>query len=151
MEINEKLQPGLPASLPRLKPSTFRKQVDYFTTTHSFIILEWFYNPLLGPGLFFSFIIFFTQSVGLLGRKISPSQGRYIHTGQHKQGINADRHDASSGIRTHDPSVRAGEDSSCLRLRSHCDRFRTTQFYEVTTSTTTTATTTTTITHDDEK
>jgi hypothetical protein len=26
-----------------------------------------------------------TQSVGLFGRGISPSQGRYIHTGQHKQ------------------------------------------------------------------
>jgi hypothetical protein len=29
---------------------------------------------------------------------------------------------ALSGIRTHDPSVRAGEDSSCLRPRCHCDR-----------------------------
>jgi hypothetical protein len=26
------------------------------------------------------------------------------------------------GIRTHDPSVRAGEDSSCIRPRSHFDR-----------------------------
>jgi hypothetical protein len=29
---------------------------------------------------------------------------------------------ASSGIRTHDPSVRAGEDGLCLRSRGHCDR-----------------------------
>jgi hypothetical protein len=29
---------------------------------------------------------------------------------------------ASSGIRTHGPSVRASEDSSCLRPRSHCDQ-----------------------------
>jgi hypothetical protein len=29
---------------------------------------------------------------------------------------------ASSGIRTHDPSVRASEDSSCLGPRGHCDR-----------------------------
>jgi hypothetical protein len=29
---------------------------------------------------------------------------------------------ASSGIRTHDPNVWAGEDSSCLRLRIHWDR-----------------------------
>jgi hypothetical protein len=29
---------------------------------------------------------------------------------------------ALSGIRTHDPSVRAGEDGSCLRPRDHCDR-----------------------------
>jgi hypothetical protein len=29
---------------------------------------------------------------------------------------------ALSGIRTHDASVRAGDDSSCLRPRSDCDR-----------------------------
>jgi hypothetical protein len=29
---------------------------------------------------------------------------------------------ASSGIRTHDPSVRAAKDSSCLRERGHSDR-----------------------------
>jgi hypothetical protein len=29
---------------------------------------------------------------------------------------------ALSGIRTHDPSLRAKEDSSCLRPRGHCDR-----------------------------
>jgi hypothetical protein len=38
---------------------------------------------LLGPGLVFSFVIFFTQTVGLLGRVISPSQGRYLHIEQH--------------------------------------------------------------------
>jgi hypothetical protein len=31
----------------------------------------------------------FTQSVALLGRGISPSQGRYLHTGLHKHRINA--------------------------------------------------------------
>jgi hypothetical protein len=74
-------------------------------------------------GCFFSFLIY-TQSVGLLGRVISPSQGLYLHTGQHKHRVNAhtDIH-ASSGIRTHIPSVLAGEDGSCLRLRGHCDRY----------------------------
>jgi hypothetical protein len=44
---------------------------------------------------------FFTQTVGLFGRGISPSQGRYLQTGQHKHRINAhtDIH-ALSGIRT---------------------------------------------------
>jgi hypothetical protein len=28
---------------------------------------------------------------------------------------------ALSGFRTHEPSVRASEDSSCLRPRGHCD------------------------------
>jgi hypothetical protein len=42
-------------------------------------------------GRFFSFLIY-TQSVGPLGRGISPSQGRYLHTEQHKHGINAYKH-----------------------------------------------------------
>jgi hypothetical protein len=57
---------------------------NIFHFIHSFIH-QWLYSPLLGPGLFFSFVIFFTQTVGLLGRVISTSQGRYLHTGQHKQ------------------------------------------------------------------
>jgi hypothetical protein len=75
------------------------------------------------PGLFFSFAIFFTQMVGLLGQVISPSQGRYLNTEQHKHRVNAytDIH-ALSGIRTHDPSIRASEAISCLRPRGHCDR-----------------------------
>jgi hypothetical protein len=45
----------------------------------------------------------FTQSVGLLGRGISLSQGSYLHTGHSKRRINAhtDIH-ASRGIRTYD-------------------------------------------------
>jgi hypothetical protein len=66
----------------------------------------------------------FSQTVGLLGRVISPSQGRYRHTGQHKHRINAYTPNihALSGIRIHEPSVRASEDSWCLRPRSYCDR-----------------------------
>jgi hypothetical protein len=73
--------------------------------------------------LFFSFVIFLTLTVRLLGRVTSPSQGRYLHTEQHKDRKNAhtDIH-ALSGIRTHDPSVRASEDRSCLRSRVHRDR-----------------------------
>jgi hypothetical protein len=56
------------------------------------------------------------QSVGLLRRGISPSQGRYLTNTR-----NTEIH-ALSGIRTHDPSVRAGEDISCHRPRGHCDR-----------------------------
>jgi hypothetical protein len=60
--------------------------------------------------------------VGLLGRGISPSQSRYLHTEHHKHKINAHNIDihALSGIRTHDPSVSSGEDSSCLRPRGQC-------------------------------
>jgi hypothetical protein len=54
---------------------------------------------------------------------ISPSQGRYLRTGKHKHVINAHTDiRALSGVRTYDPSFRAGEESSCLRPRGHCDR-----------------------------
>jgi hypothetical protein len=47
------------------------------------LLLLWLYSSLLGLGRFISFLIIYT--LGLLGRGISPSQGRYLHTGQHKQ------------------------------------------------------------------
>jgi hypothetical protein len=99
---------------------------------HSFIH-QWLYSHLLGLRLFFSFVIFFTQSVGLLGRGISPSQGRCLHTGQHKHRIktHTDVH-ALSVIRTHDPSFWASEDSSGLTPRGHCDvRFQNPECYNV--------------------
>jgi hypothetical protein len=63
------------------------------------ILFLWLYSPLLGPGRFFSLLILYT--VGM-------TPWTDIH--------------ATSDIRTHDPNVRAGEDSSCLRLRGHCDQ-----------------------------
>jgi hypothetical protein len=72
------------------------KAVIYRTSiSHSFIhssIHQWLYSLLLGPGLFFSFVIFFTQTVGLLGRGISPSQSRYLHTDQNKQNKRTYKH-----------------------------------------------------------
>jgi hypothetical protein len=93
--------------------------INYFHFIHQRL-----YSLLLGPDLFFSFVIFFfTQTVGLLGRGIRLSQGRYLHTGQHKHGINAHTNShALSGIRTHDPNIQVNEDSSCLRLGVHFDR-----------------------------
>jgi hypothetical protein len=61
--------------------------------------------------------------MGLFGRMISQSQGRYLHTEQHKHRINAHTQTSMPRvIRTHKPSARAGEDRSCLRPRGHCDR-----------------------------
>jgi hypothetical protein len=37
----------------------------------------------------------FSQTIGLLGREISSSQGRYLNTGRHKHRINADTHQTS--------------------------------------------------------
>jgi hypothetical protein len=63
----------------------------------------------------FSFSWAYTQSVGLLKRGSSPSQGLYLHR---IDAHNTDIH-ALGGIRTYDPRVRASEDSSCFRPRGH--------------------------------
>jgi hypothetical protein len=55
------------------------------------IYLSMALRPLLDLRCYFSFLIF-TQSVGLLGRGISPSQGRHIHTGQHKENERTHKH-----------------------------------------------------------
>jgi hypothetical protein len=82
-------------------------------------------QPLVGPCPLLQFRNLFIQTVGLLGRVIRLSQGRYLHQEQHKHRINAHTDiKALSGIRTHDPSARASEDNSCLRPRGHCDRHR---------------------------
>jgi hypothetical protein len=97
-----------------------------WTTTEIYIVTRAtcrFYSPLLGLSLFVSSVIFLTQTVGFLRRVISPSQGRYLHTGRHKHRINAhtDTH-AFSGIRTHEHRIRGSEVSSYLTPRDHCDR-----------------------------
>jgi hypothetical protein len=46
------------------------------------ILSQWLLQPLQGLNLFFSSVIIFIQTVGLLGKAISPSQGRDLHTGQ---------------------------------------------------------------------
>jgi hypothetical protein len=48
-------------------------------------------TALVDLGRFFSYLIYI-QSVRLLGRGISSSQGFYLHTGQHKHRINGHRH-----------------------------------------------------------
>jgi hypothetical protein len=65
------------------------------------------------------------QLVGILVRGISPSQGRYlhIHNNTNKEKTQTNTH-ALSRIRTHHPSVRAIENSWCLRPRGQCDRHK---------------------------
>jgi hypothetical protein len=80
-------------------------------------------QPFVGPWPLFQFVTFFTQTIELLGWGISPAQGRFLQTGQHKHRINAHKgNNVLNGIRTHDPSVQASEDGSCLRPRGHRDR-----------------------------
>jgi hypothetical protein len=91
--------------------------------SYNFVFIhQWLHSPLLCPGLFFSSVIFFIQSVGLLGRVINPSQGRYLHRTTQAQNKRTQGIHALSRIRTHDPTARASEYSSCLRPRGHCDQ-----------------------------
>jgi hypothetical protein len=79
-------------------------------------IYLWLYSSLLGLGSFFSYLIF---STGLRGRAISPSQGRYFHTGEHKHRINAHRHSCLKW----DSNPRSQRLSGWRRfMRGHCDR-----------------------------
>jgi hypothetical protein len=56
-------------------------------------LFQWLCQPIQGPGLLFSSIIIVSQTVGLLGRLISPSQGLYL-TQDNTNRINARTHQA---------------------------------------------------------
>jgi hypothetical protein len=86
-------------------------------------IHQWLYRPLFRPWSLLQFPNLFYAFDRTPWTRISPSQGLYLHTGQHKHRINAhtDIH-ALSGIQTHHPSFRASEGISCLRPDGHCDR-----------------------------
>jgi hypothetical protein len=61
------------------------------------------------------------ESVGLVGREISPTQGFYLHTVQHKHRINARRHLCFEWIWIHDINIWEGRNSLCLWPLGHCD------------------------------
>jgi hypothetical protein len=75
---------------------------------------QWLFQSILGPGLI-QLHNHFSQMAGLLGQVIRTTQT------QNKRIYTPNIHDLS-GIRTHDPSVKASKDSSCLKPHSYCDR-----------------------------
>jgi hypothetical protein len=79
---------------------------------------QWALQSMMNLGLCFTVFQPYTQSVGLVGCG-SARRKAISYTGQHKQRINIH---ALSGIRTHDSSVWADEDSPCLRPLGYCDR-----------------------------
>jgi hypothetical protein len=114
--------PGSNPSRRSRKPATNRlscgtADLSIYLSIYLFMALQpsWTLAP-------FSVPYSYTQSVGLLGREISPTQDRYLHRTTQTQNKRTQTSKASSGIRTHDPSVRVGKDSSCLRPRRHCER-----------------------------
>jgi hypothetical protein len=62
------------------------------------------------------------QSVGLLGRVMSSSQGLCLYTSTENSTTQALNIHALCGILTHGPGVRASEDGSCLRPLGYRDR-----------------------------
>jgi hypothetical protein len=69
----------------------------------------------------------YTQSIGLLGRVIGPSQGLYLNTDQHEHRMNTHTPNINvrNRIRNHDHGVRASEDSSDFRPLGYRDRHQT--------------------------
>jgi hypothetical protein len=55
-----------------------------YSSLSIYIYLSMALQPFVGSWPLFQFLDLFAQSVGLLGRGMSPSQGRYLHTGEHK-------------------------------------------------------------------
>jgi hypothetical protein len=89
-------------------------------TTLSLNGSTWLYSLLLYLGRFFSFSILYT--VGVTPLTWDQPVARLLPTHRTRTHNKHTNIHALSGIRTHDPSVRASEDSSCVGLRCHCDR-----------------------------
>jgi hypothetical protein len=71
----------------------------------------------------FSFSLLISYTVGrTASRGISPPQGRYLHTGQHKHRINGHIHPCLQWDSIPGSQCWTGEDSSSVRSRGHCDR-----------------------------
>jgi hypothetical protein len=79
-------------------------------------------QPFVGPWPVFQFLYLLRSRQdsldrGSARRKVATHAQNNINTEQTHTDIHA-----LSGIRAHDPSVGASEDSSCLRHRGHCGR-----------------------------
>jgi hypothetical protein len=75
----------------------------------------WLYSPSLNLNRFFSFLILYT-----VGR--TPWTGdQPVASPLPTHNTNTNTINSHTVIRTHHSSVRASEDSSCLRARGHCD------------------------------
>jgi hypothetical protein len=68
-------------------------------------LFQWLFQPIQGHGLLFSSVIIISQTVGLLGRVISPSQGLYLNTGEHKHRINSYTHQTSIPWMWFEPTI----------------------------------------------
>jgi hypothetical protein len=114
---------------PEYRGAMFLRNISWLSAFYTslyparYFFFQWFFQPIQDPGLLLSPVIIFTDSRTpwtsdqpiarpLPKRRTTQTQNECIHT----PNIHA-----LSWIRTHHPSVRASEDSSCLRPRGNCD------------------------------
>jgi hypothetical protein len=94
------------------------------TQTVCYLFISFHLSVALQPPFFWALPLlqfrnlFFTQSVGLLGRGISPSQGRYLRTGQQKHRTNGHRHPCLEFNSNPRPQC----SSEPRHAAGHCDR-----------------------------
>jgi hypothetical protein len=86
--------------------------------------LQWFFQTIQGPGLLFSSVIIFHRRYDALDecQSVTRPLPKHRTTQTQNKRIHTSNIHALSRIRTHDPSVRASADSSCLRPLGYCDR-----------------------------
>jgi hypothetical protein len=72
------------------------------------LFFYWLYSPLGPWPLLFSFMIIL-QTLSVLGRVISSSQGLYLNTGQHKHRMNTYTHQTSMPCVGFEPTIPASE------------------------------------------
>jgi hypothetical protein len=85
---------------------------------------QWFFQAIQGPVLLFSSIIIFTddRTPWMRDQPIARPVPKHMTTQTQNKHIHTPNIHALNVIRTHDPSVRASEDSLCLCPRGYCDR-----------------------------
>jgi hypothetical protein len=111
--------------LPLWKACTLSDVAYYlFTNRDSLRIYLWLYNHLLDLGRFYSFFNLYTvgRTPWMGDQPVSRSLPTHRTAQTQNKRTQTSIIHASSGIRTHDASVWAGEHSLCLRPRDHCDR-----------------------------
>jgi hypothetical protein len=95
--------------------------VEYFTPYICVSMYLYLYSPLFDLGHLFGFLIFYTVGRTPWAGGQPFARSLPAHWTAQTEETHTDIH-ALSGIRNHDPSVRAGEDRSCLRPLGQCDR-----------------------------
>jgi hypothetical protein len=94
----------------------YQKNSSQYAVTAFFF---WLYNPPWALASdFFSFMIIF-QTVGLLWRVISSSQGPYLNTGKHKNRINTHTYQTSIPCVGFEPTIPASEWAKTVHALDH--------------------------------